>query len=53
MDVDRRPLLKALGAGAALASVLPKSWTRPIVQSVVLPAHAAASPVPTTLKPTC
>jgi len=46
--LDRRPVLKAIGAGAALASILPKAWTRPVVQSVVVPAHAATSPFGTT-----
>jgi hypothetical protein len=45
--MDRRPALKAIGAGAgiALAGILPKSWSRPVVQSVVVPAHAATSPL--------
>jgi hypothetical protein len=47
-NLDRRPVLKAIGTGAALAGILPKSWARPIVQSVVVPAHAAASPLATT-----
>ena len=50
-EIDRRPLLKAigatLGAGATVA-LLPKTWTRPVVEAVVVPAHAAASPVTTT-----
>ncbi len=45
-EFGRRLLLKAIGSGAAL-SIVPKSWTRPVVQSVVVPAHAAASPVKT------
>jgi hypothetical protein len=47
VEFDRRPLLKVLGAGTAL-SLLPKSWTRPVVQSIVVPAHATASPGTTT-----
>jgi hypothetical protein len=43
-DFDRRPVLKGVGIAVALASLLPKSWMRPLVQSVVVPAHAAASP---------
>jgi len=49
-EIDRRPLLKALGAGiggGAALSLLPKSWTRPVVNSVIVPAHAAASPTGT------
>jgi hypothetical protein len=44
---DRRPVLKALGFGASFG-LLPKAWTRPIVHSIVVPAHAAASPSTTT-----
>jgi hypothetical protein len=51
-DLERRPVLKAIGAGAALAGILPKAWTRPVVQSVVVPAHAATSPFGTTI-PAC
>jgi hypothetical protein len=43
-DLNRRPVLKAVGIALAVASLLPKSWTKPVVQSVVVPAHAAASP---------
>lgn len=49
-ESKRRSLLKmigaSLGAGSALA-ILPKSWTRPVVHSVIVPAHAAASPATT------
>jgi hypothetical protein len=41
--MDRRPVLKALGVSAALVGLLPQSWSRPIVQPVVTPAHAATS----------
>ena len=44
---SRRRLLKALslgGAAAGLGQVLPERWVRPIVNSVVLPAHAQLSP---------
>jgi len=43
---DRRRLLKALaGTGSVLAAggVAPESWTRPVVQSIVLPVHAQLS----------
>jgi hypothetical protein len=43
---SRRKLLKsiALGGGAiAVAKTLPESWTKPVIDSVMLPAHAAAS----------
>ncbi len=42
MKKNRRNLLKALtaGGGAATLSQLPKSWKKPVVDSVVLPSHA-------------
>ncbi|MGE0703511.1 MAG: glycine-rich domain-containing protein [Vicinamibacterales bacterium] len=45
----RRALLRALaaGTGAVVAgNVLPKSWTKPVVDSIVLPLHAQASGLP-------
>jgi len=39
----RRKLLTALAA-APFASKLPDAWSRPVVASVMLPAHAAGSP---------
>lgn len=46
-DRGRRRLIKqlALGSGAVAATRLPRSWTAPVVDSVVLPAHAQGSPV--------
>ena len=47
---SRRKLLKsiALGGGAiAVAKTLPESWTKPLIDSVMLPAHGAASVVGT------
>lgn len=43
---SRRNLLRSLGAGssAILLSSLPDKWTRPVVDSVVLPAHGQMSP---------
>lgn len=43
----RRNLLKSLVAGGgvlATGKLLPESWFRPVVKSVVLPAHAQVSP---------
>lgn len=43
---SRRKLLKhiAAGSGAIVAGKnLPESWTRPVVESVILPAHAGTS----------
>jgi len=45
---SRRRLIKILmgsGAAVALARVAPERWTRPVVQAVVLPAHAQMSHV--------
>ena len=46
---SRRKLLKtiAAGSGAIVAGKsLPESWSRPVVDSVMLPAHAQTSPAP-------
>jgi hypothetical protein len=46
---DRRRILKiATIGGIATTLALPSKWTKPIVKSVIVPAHAAASPAPTT-----
>jgi hypothetical protein len=46
-STSRRRLLKALGLGgasaAAAAGLLPARWTRPVIDSVLLPAHAQAT----------
>ena len=45
-DKSRRKLLKSIaaGSGAVVAGKsLPESWTRPVVDSVMLPAHAQTS----------
>lgn len=44
----RRELLKALTAGSSavvVAKVAPEEWTKPVVDSVLLPAHAQATPM--------
>ena len=49
---SRRKLLKSIaaGSGAIVAGKsLPESWSRPVVDSVMLPTHAQTSPTP----PTC
>lgn len=43
---DRRSALKTVLTGATILTVLPKQWQKPIINSVVLPAHAQASVCP-------
>jgi hypothetical protein len=48
-DGSRRRALRRLGAGgvaASAAAALPAAWTRPVVESVMLPAHAQTSGIP-------
>ena len=48
-DQSRRKILKSIaaGSGAIVAGKsLPESWSRPVVDSVMLPAHAQTSPAP-------
>jgi hypothetical protein len=53
---DRRNVLKGGvvvgGAAVAAALALPKKWTRPLVEAVVVPAHAQTSPGAPTPSPT-
>jgi hypothetical protein len=52
---SRRKLLKSIaaGSGAIVAGKsLPESWSRPVVDSVLLPAHAQTSPQATTFTQT-
>jgi hypothetical protein len=42
-DGGRRKTLKKIGIGGAILAAL-TPWTKPVVTSVVLPAHATASP---------
>src|SRR5450755_4485512 len=47
---DRRRVLKVVTVGGiATTLALPGKWTKPIVKSVIVPAHAAASPPPVTV----
>jgi hypothetical protein len=39
----RRRLLKTLAAGGVAGAALPAQWTRPVIEAVVLPAHAQAT----------
>ena len=53
---SRRNLLKSIaaGGGAIVAGkTLPEKWTAPVVDSVLLPAHAQTSPAPTTTAAPC
>jgi hypothetical protein len=45
---DRRRILKFATVGGIATILLPSKWVAPIVKSVVVPAHAAASAVATT-----
>jgi len=45
-DSRRREVLKA-GGVIASAYAVPEKWKKPVVDSVLLPAHAATSPAPT------
>lgn len=53
---ERRKVLKGGvvvgGAVVGSALTLPKKWTRPIVDAVIVPAHADMSPVTPTPAPT-
>lgn len=39
----RRQLLSLLGGGTVIALTVPTSWVKPVISSVVLPAHAQTS----------
>lgn len=40
---ERRKLLMVIGGGGMAAAVLPGKWSKPIIDAVVLPAHAQTS----------
>jgi hypothetical protein len=49
MTLDRRRILHVALGGSTLGALgLPDKWVKPVVQSVIVPAHAAASPATTT-----
>jgi len=55
-DRSRRSALKKLAIGAGLLTgyqVLPKQWTKPLIEQVVLPAHAQTSSVSASLTDPC
>lgn len=41
----RRKALKRLILGGGVLASMPDRWTKPVVESVLLPAHAQASPI--------
>ena len=50
-NTNRRKLLLGLGSGIAGVAQLPEKWTKPVIDSVILPAHAQTSgttSIPTT-----
>jgi hypothetical protein len=49
IDTQRRQALKKILAGSSIvgaSAVVPDKWVKPVVNAVVLPAHAQASPPP-------
>ncbi len=50
MQTKRRDLLKALtiGGGAVATTQVPSTWSKPVVESVILPAHAQTTESETT-----
>jgi hypothetical protein len=48
--ISRRRAMKVLGAGGVVAAtlMLPSKWTKPVVESIIVPAHAQASAPPST-----
>lgn len=43
MNSSRRKLVTTLGVAAATAAVVPNQWSKPIINAMVLPAHAQTS----------
>jgi hypothetical protein len=46
-NLGRRRVLKIATIGGVATLVLPDKWSKPVVKSVIVPAHAEASPVKT------
>ena len=44
VSASRRLVLQALATAAVGVTMLPAAWSKPIVGSIVVPAHAAVSP---------
>lgn len=52
-NISRRQVMKTVVIGGVATMVmLPSKWTKPIVDTVVTPAHAASSAPATTAAPT-
>lgn len=49
---DRRRILRSIVIGGGIAATVPKTWVKPVVDSVILPSHAQVSPPPGPSGPT-
>jgi hypothetical protein len=52
LEFTRRRVLEILTGGLTVTIVLPSRWVKPIVESVIVPAHAQAWPVKAALRGT-
>lgn len=50
-SIERRSVLKSVALSGAGLSVLPSAWTKPIINSVLLPVHAQTTTMPTPTPP--
>jgi hypothetical protein len=50
-NATRRRVLKLTVAGLTVSILLPSRWIKPVVELVIVPAHAAASPAKAPLIP--
>ena len=52
-DLNRRQVIKVVTITGAIATVvLPSKWAKPVIEAVIVPAHAQSSPHATTAPPT-
>jgi hypothetical protein len=50
-EINRRRVLEILTVGGLTVTILlPSKWLKPVVESVIVPAHAQASPVRTPVR---
>jgi len=42
-QLERRKVLSIVGAGALLTTAMPSKWSAPVINAVMLPAHAQTS----------